>query len=163
MRTSGFFRELARGKAPPAAFGLALIGAVLLPLRENRREAPEDNFPLSYYPMFTANRGRHTTVNYLVGADAAGKRKTLPATLAGTGGLNQVRRQINHSIREGRADELCASVARAVAESRAPELSGIRTVSVVRGAYRLERYFAGETKPHRERVVALCNVERSAG
>ena len=55
-------------------------------------------------------------MNYLVGLDARGGRRLLPYTLAGTGGLNQVRRQINRAVREGRAEALCRSVASAVAE-----------------------------------------------
>lgn len=137
-----------------------MAGAVLLPLRENLRDEPQDDFPLSYYPMFTANRGRYTIVNYFVGVDYDGGKRTLPVALTGTGGLNQVRRQINRAVREGRADEICAALARTVAASRTPELRDVESVLLVRGSYRLKRYFAGDTEPRREVVVASCAVER---
>lgn len=161
---SGFLEELARGKTLPTAFGLFLAGMVLLPIRENWREEPKDDFPLSYYPMFTAKRRKLTDVMYLVGLDGgSGGRRLLPHTLAGIGGLNQVRRQINRAAREGHAGELCELIAGAVAASPKPKFADIQTVMIVKGAYRLPRYFDGETGPYRERVVASCAVERGAG
>ncbi|NJM08485.1 hypothetical protein HC891_23350 [Candidatus Gracilibacteria bacterium] len=51
---TALLRNLARG------FSMVLVGAVLAPLIENWRAAPRDNFPLSYYPMFSARRSKRS-------------------------------------------------------------------------------------------------------
>lgn len=137
-----------------------MIGAVLWPVIENRRKEPKDSSPLSYYPMFSAKRSKWVYVNHVVGLDARGGRHLLPYACAGTGGLNQVRRQINRIVREGRADELCQMVAaKGALEER---FAGVVTVQVVTGRYRLADYFAGKRDPVSERVRASWPVERGS-
>jgi hypothetical protein len=55
-----------RSKLLALCFSVAMIGAVLLPLRENLRHRPKDNFPLSYYPMFSDRRKPIETFYYVV-------------------------------------------------------------------------------------------------
>jgi hypothetical protein len=148
-------------KAYAAVVSVLTVGAVLWPLARNWSREPEDGFPLSHYPMFSARRPKEAVVNYLVGLDARGGRRLLPYTLAGTGGLNQVRRQINRAVREGRAEALCRSVASAVAE-RNDEFGEVAIVQVVTGRYRLVGYFAGEKEPVSEKVRAYRPVAGGA-
>ena len=159
----------AREKGFAGVFGAVLIGAVIWPVVQNWREQPKDGFPLSYYPMFSLKRSDSTTVRYLVGLDAHGVRHLLPHTYAGTGGLNQVRRQINKVVRGGKADTLCKLVAARVAQTDEERFAGVVTVQVVVGRYRLTDYFA-ETRGSvwerldasrtRDHVEASCPVER---
>jgi len=100
------------------AASAALLGAVITPVRQNWRPVPRDGFPLSYYPMFSARRRRTGTVTHLVGVDADGRSRVLHYRHAGTGGLNQVRRQIRRSVTEDRADALAERAAGSVARSR---------------------------------------------
>ena len=160
---------LAREKGFAGVFSALLVGAVLLPVIQNWRERPKDGFPLSYYPMFSLKRSDSTTVRYLVGLDADGKRHLLPHTYAGTGGLNQVRRQINKVVRGGKADTLCRLVAARVAQENDERFAGVTTVQVVVGRYRLNDYFADKRGSVWERmdasrtgehVEASCPVER---
>lgn len=169
-------RILGKGEVPPALekgfaglFGAFLVGAVLWPVVENWRERPRDGFPLSYYPMFSLKRADATTVRYLVGLDATGERRLLPHTCAGTGGLNQVRRQINKLVRGGEADALCKLVAADVATRDEERFAGVVTVQVVVGRYRLADFFADrrgsvwermKASRVREVVEASCPVER---
>ena len=150
-------------------FGAFLVGAVLWPVVENWRERPTDSFPLSYYPMFSLKRADATTVRYLVGLDARGERRLLPHTCAGTGGLNQVRRQINKLVRADEADALCKLVAADVAARDGEPFSETVTVQVVAGRYRLADFFADkrgsvwermEASRVRETVEASCPVAR---
>ena len=161
--------SLAREKGVAGVFGALLVGAVLLPVVQNWRERPEDSFPLSYYPMFSLKRSDSTTVRYLVGLDADGGRHLLPHTYAGTGGLNQVRRQINKVVRGGKADTLCRLVAANVAQTDEERFAGVITVQVVFGRYRLTDFFADkggsvwermDASRTAERVEASCPVER---
>ncbi len=71
---------------------LVLLGVVVAPVRQHWRTTPGDGFPLSSYPMFTAKRRAAGTVTYLIGFDRLGRRMLLPSSVAGPGGLNQVRR-----------------------------------------------------------------------
>lgn len=162
--------SLAREKGLAGVFSALLAGAVLWPVVQNWRERPKDGFPLSYYPMFSLKRSDSTMVRYLVGLDAGGGRHLLPHTYAGTGGLNQVRRQINKVVRAGKADTLCRLVAANVAQTDEERFAGLVTVQVVAGRYRLADYFAGkrgsvwermDASRNTERVVASCPVERS--
>jgi hypothetical protein len=150
-----------REKRIAAAFSAFVIGAVLWPVTQNWRKEPKDSFPLSHYPMFSLKRADATTVRYLVGVGARGERQLLPHTYAGTGGLNQVRRQINKVVRGGKADSLCRTVVAKVAQEDEKRFAGVVTVQIVTGRYRLTDYFTAKRKPVRERVNASCPVERN--
>jgi hypothetical protein len=154
--------ELARGKGFAGALSLAMVGAVLWPVLENWKEEPKDGFPLSYYPMFSLKRPKKADFTYLVGLDADGGRHLLPHRYAGTGGLNQVRRQINRLAREGKAEGLCQRVAERLAGEKDGPFASMVTVQVVTGRYRLAQYFDGKKEPTRERVHASRPVERGA-
>jgi hypothetical protein len=154
----GPIASLVRGKGLAGAASLLTIGAVLWPVTQNWRKEPKDGFPLSYYPMFSAKRSERARVHYLVGLGTRGERQPIPYTYAGTGGLNQVRRQINRVVRGGRADTLCRIVAAKVA--REERFAGVVTVQVVTGEYPITDYFTGKRNPASERVHAACQIER---
>lgn len=141
-------------KARALTGGVALVTAVLWPSRQQSRRGKDrrDGFPLSCYPMFTAKRRRTGTVVYLVGVRPDGAHQVLPHTVAGTGGLNQVRRQITRAVRDGRSETLLA----AVAGHR--EAAALREVRLVSGTYRYDAFFAGDRTPVREVLHAVLPV-----
>src|SRR5262245_64024289 len=94
-----------RGQLLVMCSSFALIGAVLWPIHENWRDRPKDNFPLSYYPMFSSKRDAIETFYYVVGVDAEGKRYYVPYRWISEGGGNQVRHQLRRIIKAGRAGE----------------------------------------------------------
>jgi hypothetical protein len=149
------------GRWIAAGFSIVMIVTVLSPVAENWRRSPQDGFPLSYYPMFTADRTDRTSVTYLLGVDGQGNRTPLRYTFAGTGGLNQVHSQMKKAVRQGEAAELCRSAASRVAQRRAGPLGEVVSVQVVTGTYRLVDYFGGDKTPVSERVQASCDVRRS--
>ena len=152
--------RLSWGKACAALFSLAMIGATLSPIVENWRQEPKDDFPLSYYPMFSQKRSEQYLVNYIVGFDARGNRYVIPHQFAGSGGFNQTRRQLNRVVREKRADELCRAIAARVAREEKPPYTEIVSVQIVTGTYRFADYFGGTKTPLTERVRAAAPVER---
>ncbi|NOK59665.1 MAG: hypothetical protein GFH27_549285n189 [Chloroflexi bacterium AL-W] len=158
-RESGLSNQ---GKWLAGGFSLAMIGAVLWPLVENWREKPQDNFPLSYYPMFSAKRSKKAKVSYLVGYDSQGQRHILSYKLAGSGGMNQVRRQIRFLVKHGYAEKLCHDVAERVAQQQTGILADIVRVQVVTGTYRLDTYFHGDRQPLSEQVHAEYILEETA-
>ncbi len=150
-----------------AAYSIALLGAVLAPIRQNWRSKPrKDGFPLSYYPMFTARRRSTATIHSLVGVCADGRRIRLPHTIAGTGGLNQVRRQIARCVTEGRAEELCERASRELVRrngrGRGP-FSAVIAVDVVASKFRLDESFGGAGLVGEETVLATLACVATTG
>jgi len=149
-----------REKGFASLFSLLLCGATLASIAQNWRPQPQDSFPFSYYPMFSQKRGDTYQVNYIVGLDAQGNRHLISHEVAGKGGFNQTRRQINKYIREKKAAELCRSVAARVGRGSEPPYPEIVTVQIVTGSYRFADYFAGNKTPLSERVRASCQTAR---
>lgn len=139
-------------KPQALAAGTALVAAVLWPARQHGRADLQDGFPLSCYPMFTARRRKKGTVVHLVGVGPDGGQQVLSHKLAGSGGLNQVRRQLTLAARDGRAEQVLARVA------RRPEAAGLVEVLLVSSTFRYDAFFAGDRTPVREVVHAAAAV-----
>ena len=156
------WRYLAEGKLLPALFSVFLVLLVFSPIIENFRAKATDGFPLSHFPMFTSKRDATENVTHLVGLDADGNRHVIPHRFAGTGGMNQVRKQIRKSARDKEdAPKLCQTVAENVAERRGERYAKIVKVVVVSGDYNLNDYFAGAKNPVEEKVRVDCEVRRN--
>ena len=139
----------------------ALIGAVLSPIGQNWSKTPQDNFPLSYYPMFSAKRRPIETFYYVVGTDSHGRRVQLPHTVIGNGGENQVRRGLRKTIDDGRATDLAQDVAKRVAGKTGRRYRNIVSITVCRGKYSVEDWFQGKMQPVSEVVTGSAVVERT--
>jgi hypothetical protein len=143
-----------------ALFSLLVVLVVLSPIVQNWLPRAADNFPLSYYPMFSYERPVEERLNYLVGLDASGTRIGIPYTRAGSGGMNQVRRQINTRVSRNQSAQLCESVSQRIARSRSAYYTRIQTVQVVTGDYNLDEFFTASKLPRSEQVRASCTVKR---
>jgi hypothetical protein len=143
------------------AFSLVVIGAVLSPIAENWRADPRDDFPLSYYPMFTLKRAETSSVTFVAGFDRRGNRSSIPHWVVGPGGMNQVRRQISRTVEAEDAGKLCRTVGSRVARRRDEPYTGIVTLQVVTDWYRLDGYLVGDKTPVAEQVHATCDVSRA--
>lgn len=154
-------RQPLLGRKAAAVLSIALVAAVLAPLRENWHKQPQDNFPFSYYPMFTAKRSATYKVVYLVGVDAQGQERNLTYQLAGVGGFNQIRRQIDKTVRQGRAGALCKTVAAELTRrgtDRRVVPDEVKIIHVVSGHFRFEDYFSGRKAPATAEIQASCPV-----
>lgn len=165
----------------------AFAGVLLAPLRHyvgtakqvKRAKFEQDSFPLSTYPMFSADRKGRIIVPHVVGLTADGQRIVLHHRHYGTGGLNQVRKQIARGVRRGNAAAIAQRYADSLAEQhQAGRLSGssagairrraeaaVVSVLVVRSRFIFDDYFApGEhsTLPKEETVRARCVVGGTA-
>lgn len=165
----------------------AFAGVLLAPLRHyvgkpkqvRRAKFKQDSFPLSTYPMFSTDRKGRIIVPHVVGLTADGERILLHHRHYGTGGLNQVRKQIARGVRGGHA----AAIAQRYADSLAAERqqgrvngssagairrrreAAVVSVLVVRSRFIFDDYFsAGEhsTLPKEETVRARCVVGGTA-
>ena len=140
---------------------LVLIGGVLSPLPQNWSRRPKDNFPLSYYPMFSAKRDPVETFYYVVGLDAEGQRRYMRHTVIGDGGENQVRKALRNIVQAGGAPELAQTVAQRVAQRSGRRYRDIVSVSICRGKYNVDDYFHGKKEPVSERIYATAEVNRT--
>jgi hypothetical protein len=139
---------------------LAVIGllAVASPVWQNWRDVPRDSFPLSYYPMFSQDRGQTVDVIHIVGFDSERTRHVIPITFAGDGGFNQVRKQINRTYAQGRLQSMCEQVGRRLTASEADPYADIVEVLIVRGTFKISDYFAGKKHAVREEVLARVST-----
>lgn len=138
---------------------LLMLCAVLWPIQENWQTAPKDNFPLSYFPMFSAKRAKTQKLHYVVGYDENGIRRNISYKLTGKGGFNQVRRQIRKYAKNGRGDELLLKTAQKM--STKSKYRDIACIELVEGKYHVERYFlSGQKSPVSEIVIAHQTIEQ---
>ncbi len=140
---------------------ILIILLVLSPVVENWASKPKDNFPLSYYPMFSKKRKATYGLYYFVGYDSAQNRYKISYKIAGTGGFNQVRRQIRKAARSGRADIITQEVAERVVQKKGHPYSKLERIELVKGYYHLEKYFSKQdTLPVYERKLAYYKIEK---
>ncbi|GAB4403759.1 MAG: hypothetical protein OHK0039_03310 [Bacteroidia bacterium] len=140
----------------PKAWALTLLlcGAILWPVRENWRPSPRDDFPFSYYPMFSYQRNETYRCTYLVGYDSDSVRHLIPYRYAGSGGFNQVRRQINADRREGRGARLLARVAETWQTRKQAGDPQLVRIDLVQGRYHIDRFFLeNDRQPIEEDII----------
>lgn len=146
-----------------AVLGTLVIGALLYPLRQHLRPAgtPKvDGFPLSYYPMFSKRRRQTAKVVYAVGVAADGTRHRLPYQLLGSGGFNQVRHQLNRTVRQDRVDEYAARVAARLAGQ--PGNAELVAVEIRRGQFDLDSCLLNRRVEGKETVLAHAPLAPAA-
>jgi hypothetical protein len=146
-------------RARAAVFSAAVLAAVLSPLLQYRRPISErvDGFPLSWYPMFSAKRRRQMSVIHAVGITADGGRLSLPPRALGTGGVNQVRRQLYRvAVREARPDAYAGDLAARVA--RSPDWANVIRVEVVRTLFDLDDCLTSRRVDGESTVLASAAV-----
>lgn len=148
-------------KTAAILFSLIISGSVLYPLKENFTNLPKDNFPLSYYPMFSAKRKPTQTLNYLIGYDSQYNRYTIPYRFVSSGGFNQVRRQINKKVRNDDFDKIVVKLASRLRRSKEPPFNKLVSVQLIRGTYHLDTYYlSGNKAPASEKILCIQKIER---
>ena len=139
-----------------------MILAVLWPVRENFREQPADDFPLSYFPMFTDVRNGRTTLTHPIGIRADGTTIDLHYKTVASSGMNQVRRQINRRVREEGAEPLCEDVAARVRKSKDLGLQDLVAVAIVEDRYEFHTFFGGDQRPASREVLAQTPIRKES-
>ncbi|MDQ3767329.1 MAG: hypothetical protein M3346_08300 [Actinomycetota bacterium] len=130
-----------RERAVAVLFCMSLTGAVIYPIVQNWKPKKRDGFPLSYYPMFSAKRSETARITHLQGVCRSGEATSIHYKYAGSGGLNQVRRQLHRLARNGSANQTCRKVAQRVARSDDPGLRDVVKVRLVTSEFVLEDCF----------------------
>jgi hypothetical protein len=118
-----------------------------------------DSFPLSFYPMFSDHLDKHWKLSYAVAVYADGRRESLPYHVLGTGGVNQVRKQLFRAVLRGRAAQHARLLAGRVAAH--PACADVVRVEIVRGEFDLDHcVLSRRTEPGTETVLASAEVIR---
>jgi len=150
------------GKLVAAFFSVAVLGAMLSAVAQNWQAQPRDSFPLSYFPMFTAERNDLHTEHYVVGWDAQGNRWAVHYNdIAPGGSLVRIRIDtVFTMVRRGQSAQLCQDVSRRIVERNRPALRSLVRLEVVTGTFGLSEYLRGQKAPQSETVRATCTIER---
>ncbi|MEJ7583084.1 MAG: hypothetical protein WKF43_03155 [Acidimicrobiales bacterium] len=131
------------------AIAAAVIAAVISPAVRDR-----DSFPLSTYPMYARTRGATVVLSTAVGADGAGATQALSlSVIANTDDPLIAASAVDHAIRSGRADELCAEVA-------ARASTAFATIEVVEERHDVVARSSGKRSLLGRSVHSRCPVPR---
>ncbi len=145
------------GPAQRLWVGVVSVGLLVAVLWPILRDPPRDGFPLSSYPMFSADRrSADAEIGHVVGYSREGRHRPLPPALLGSEEIMQAHQTVRVAIRRGYARDLCQ---RAAARVRAdPDHADLERLEVRTDHYDALAYFAGDTKPRSTRVHARCSV-----
>lgn len=150
-----------QSKITAVIFSIVITSAVIWPVIENFKKKPKDDFPLSYYPMFTEERKPVQLINYFIGYDSMNNRYSIPYKFVGTGGFNQVRKHINDKVRKRDYEKITRKTAERVARSKEFPYKNLTTIQLARGAYHFDNYFrTGNKIPIREKILLTQKIER---
>lgn len=128
---------------------LLVVAALLSPVIRDR-----DSFPLATYPMFAGLRGRETTFSAAVGIDREDEVERLsPRIIGGSDGTLVVASEVRNAIADGRAAELCATIAGRVTDA---DVVAIEVVSERRDTV---DHVQGEDSLVERTVHARCELE----
>ena len=142
-----------------AAFSVGLLLAVLWPIL---RDPPRDGFPLSNYPMFSADRRTaDAEIGHVVGFSREGRHRPVPPALLGSEEIMQALQTVRVAIRRGYAGDLCRRAAERVRAD--PAYADLERLEVRTDRYDALAYFAGDTKPRSTKVHARCPVHAEGG
>ena len=148
-------------KMVAVGFSLMVLGSVLWPVNQNFRSEPRDDFPLSYYPMFSKKRSETVRITYILGVDDAGQEHRIKYCYAGSGGMNQIRKQLKKAVCRGETDQMCRKIASRVAVKRRKKnhpLSEIDTILMVTAKHRVNDYFVARDSLDSMEVQSLCKM-----
>ncbi len=141
-----------------AVWSVGLLLAVLWPIL---RDPPQDGFPLSNYPMFSADRrSADAQIGHVVGFSREGRHRPIPPELLGSEEIMQAHQIAAVAIRRGYSGDLCRRVAERVRAD--PGYADLERLEVRTDHYDALAYFAGETKPRATQVHARCAVQAEA-
>jgi hypothetical protein len=142
-----------------AGFSVGLLLAVLWPIL---RDPPQDGFPLSNYPMFSADRrSAEADIGHVVGFSREGRHRPVAPAVVGSEEIMQAYQTVRLAIRRGDAHALCRRAAERVRAD--PAYADLERLEVRTDRYDALAYFAGDTKPRRTQVHARCPVRAEAG
>lgn len=135
--------------------------AILWPITENFKRKPADSFPLSYYPMFSSKRGSGYSLNYIIGYDAANTRYYIPYKYIGSGGLNQVRIQLNKKVKRKDTDKILQKVEKRLIKRNEPPYNQLVKLELIRGRFDFDAYYlSGNKLPQDEKTLAIKLIEK---
>lgn len=138
---------------------LSLI-VVVSPVVENWKEEPKDDFPLSYYPMFTGMRGESAFVHHLYGIDENNNYYPIPhKVIAQRSGFNSFRKTVTKIIKNGQAKKLCSLVSNKLSNLEVEPYNQIKVVKVVTSVINIEEFMNKRFESKKKFFVyAECRV-----
>lgn len=138
-------------------FCTGLLAVTLAPVAQNWAKEPRDDFPFSYYPMFSRPIGETYEVTHVIGLDGERREHVIPARYLGRGGFNEVRMTVWRAAREN-APRFCLRVAERLHDGATADLRGVRKLVIRSGHYSLPAFYEGRIELRGKREHARCRV-----
>lgn len=137
-------------------FGLGLLAAVIAP---GFRDARDDSFPFSTYPMF-ARPHTKPVIYFAEGFDRRRRRVRLPPHLIGNQEVMQATKLVRRAVLDGAdgVERLCQRIASRVADD--PQFAHVVRVQLVSARFDAIGYFTHSTAPEERTEHGGCNVAR---
>ena len=134
-----------------------LLGATLYP---GLRDARDDGFPLSTYPMFATEKPERVAVMSALALGDSGLEQALAPSYIANAEAMQALSTLRKSVAAGKrsARALCERIAQRVAERAEPALAGARYVAIVTQEHDAVRYLSGEKEPLARKEHVRCAV-----
>jgi hypothetical protein len=150
-------------KLAAGIFIFVLAALIMYPVKENWASKPVDDFPFSYYPMFAKKRGKTYKIYHAVGYNAKGERHFIPYKMLGTGGFNQVRRQVSKRCKSKTASvKLVNRAAKHLGKNPGLFEAPIVRVDLVKCTYDLDAFFVHKQHtPLKEKVIVSASVTQN--
>jgi hypothetical protein len=136
------------------------VGAVLAALSPAFRDAEQDSFPLSTYPMFARTLDK-PELSFVERVDDKRHVQRLTPEHVGSDEVMQSYRVIKRAVREGpaAARSLCRTVAQRLAE-REHHRRDVK-LRVVSARFDPVAYFVEDAEPESRVVIASCSARRA--
>lgn len=118
-----------------------------------------DNFPLSNYPMFAADRGPKVVVYTALGVSSSGDLLVLsPSLIGGSPWPNLAHKTVARAAKAGpkSAARLCETIASRI--DAQGEGASMVSLELVREHYDSRDYFDGKLEPTKRRVFFRCEL-----
>lgn len=149
-----------RKKILISIISFVFVLVVLSPITQNWKQKPKDDFPLSYYPMFSFKRDNYLYIAYLKGIDEEGKHYKVPYDYVIKGaGFNRSRKQISKTLINNKAMELCKQTLRNLNTVDKEPYNKITEVIVLSGQVHIDKYMKGIKRfRYRNRIYASCSA-----
>jgi len=123
------------------------------------RDATDDGFPFSTYPMFARPRTK-VSLWFTEGVTRDGRSVRLPPRLVANQEAMQAMKTIGRAARggPGTTQQLCRRVAERVATD--PAFTEVQRVQIVLARFDALQYFSGKSEAETREVAGQCRVRR---
>jgi hypothetical protein len=147
-------------KTIAGVLSVLICGTVLSPVYQGFTEHPQDDFPLSWFPMFARPRPETEKPVYVVAVEADGTQHKVGQNWWTSGGFNQGATQLLSAAQngEGALKDMCIHIAKRIRQ-RPKMYAFAKEIHILKGEFSREAYFReGQHAPMRVQTLYRCDL-----